>query len=94
MSGVSAKSVVSGNTMYHDAVSQLGSPVSLPFRAIEPASQGGSIVPAIDFAPPVPGGAPPAYDDLYDSMGSRNSNPYPVGVDVLDIPAPAPFSST
>ena len=93
-SGVSAKSAVSGNTIYHDAVSQLGSPVSLPSRAMTPASQRGSAAPAMDFAPPVPSGAPPAYDDPYDSMGSRNSNPYPVDVDVLDIPAPAPFSST
>ncbi|OAX41894.1 hypothetical protein K503DRAFT_854317 [Rhizopogon vinicolor AM-OR11-026] len=93
-SGVSAKSAVSGNTIYHDAVSQMGSPVSLPSRAMTPASQRGSAAPVTDFAPPVPSGAPPAYDDPYDSMGTRNSNLYPSGVDVLDIPAPAPFSST
>jgi hypothetical protein len=93
-SGVSAKSAVSGNTIYHDAISHMGSPVSLPSRAITPSSQRGSAAPATDFIPPVPSGAPPAYDDPYDSMGSRNGNPYPSGIDVLDIPAPAPFSST
>ncbi|KAG0705771.1 hypothetical protein DFH29DRAFT_872738 [Suillus ampliporus] len=91
MSGVSAKSAVSGNTVYHDAVSRIGTPVSLPSRAITPASQRGS---AADFAPPIPSGAPPAYDDPYDLMGSRNHSPLsPTGVDVLDIPAPAPFST-
>lgn len=93
MSGVSAKSAVSGNTVYHDAVSQMGSPLSLPSRAMTPASQRGSAALATDFAPPMLSGAPPAYDDPYDSMGSRNNNPHPIGIDVLDIPAPAPFSS-
>jgi len=58
MSGVSTKSAVSGNTTYHDAVSQMGSPVSLPSRAMTPASQRGSAAPARDFAPPVPSGHP------------------------------------
>jgi hypothetical protein len=40
MSGVSAKSAVSENTVYHDAVSRMGTPVSLPSRATTPASQG------------------------------------------------------
>ena len=92
-SGVSSKSAVSGNTIYHDAVSQIGSPLSLPSRAITPASQRGSAALPTDFVPPVPSGAPPAYDEPYDSMSSRNSNPYPTGIDILDIPAPAPFSS-
>ncbi|KAG2116887.1 hypothetical protein BD769DRAFT_1058247 [Suillus cothurnatus] len=94
MSGVSAKSAVSGNTVYHDAVSRMGTPVSLPSRAITPASQRGSTVPATDFVLPMPSGAPPAYDDPYDSLGSRGPSPLsPTGIDVLDIPAPAPFSS-
>ncbi|KAG1789310.1 uncharacterized protein HD556DRAFT_1399087 [Suillus plorans] len=94
ISSVSAKSAVSGNTVYHDAVSRMGTPVSLPSRAITPASQRGSAVPATDFAPPMPSGAPPAYDDPYDLMGSRVPSPLsPTGVDVLDTPAPAPFSS-
>ncbi|KAG1735360.1 uncharacterized protein EDB91DRAFT_1145116 [Suillus paluster] len=94
MSGVSAKSAVSGNTVYHDAVSRIGTPVSLPSRAITPGSQRGSAAFPLDFAPPVLSGAPPAYDDPYDLIGSRNSSPLsPTGVDVLDIPAPAPFSS-
>jgi hypothetical protein len=51
-------------------------------------------VPATDFVLPMPSGAPPAYDDLYDSLGSRGPSPLsPTGIDVLDIPAPAPFSS-
>lgn len=94
MSSVSAKSAISGNTVYHDAVSRMGTPVSLPSRAITPASQRGSAVPATDFAPSMPSGAPPAYDDPYDLMGSRGHSPLsPTGIDVLDIPAPAPFSS-
>ncbi|KAG1842490.1 hypothetical protein DFJ58DRAFT_806033 [Suillus subalutaceus] len=96
MSGVSAKSAISGNTVYHDAVSRMGTPVSLPSRAITPASQSqrGSAVPATDFPLPIPSGAPPAYDDPYDSLGSRGPSPLsPTGIDVLDIPAPAPFSS-
>ena len=94
MSSVSAKSAISGNTVYHDAVSRMGNPVSLPSRAITPASQRGSAVPATDFAPSMPSGAPPAYDDPYDLMGSRGHSPLsPTGIDVLDIPAPAPFSS-
>ncbi|KAG2147709.1 uncharacterized protein EDB93DRAFT_1205927 [Suillus bovinus] len=94
MSSVSAKSAISGNTVYHDAVSRMGTPVSLPSRAITPASQRGSVVPATDFAHSMPSGAPPAYDDPYDLMGSRVPSPLsPTGVDVLDTPAPAPFSS-
>ncbi|KAG2341165.1 hypothetical protein BDR05DRAFT_965493 [Suillus weaverae] len=94
MSSVSAKSAVSGNTVYHDAVSRMGTPVSLPSRAVTPGSQRGSAVPATDFAPPMPSGAPPAYDDPYDLLGSRGPSPLsPTGIDVLDIPAPAPFSS-
>ncbi|KAG1789659.1 uncharacterized protein HD556DRAFT_1446882 [Suillus plorans] len=64
MWSVRAKSAVSGNTVYHDAVSRMGTFVSLPSRAITPASQRGSSVPAMDFAPPIPSGAPPTYDDL------------------------------
>ncbi|KAG1728887.1 hypothetical protein EDD22DRAFT_853213 [Suillus occidentalis] len=76
------------NTVYHDAVSRMGTPVSLPSRAITPASQRGSAVPATDFAPSMPSGAPPAYDDPYDLMGSRGHSPLsPTGIDVLDIPA-------
>ncbi|KAG2115000.1 hypothetical protein DEU56DRAFT_841451 [Suillus clintonianus] len=94
MSSVSAKSAVSGNTLYHDAVSRIGTPVSLPSRALTPASQRGSTAFATDFALPVPSGAPPAYDDPYDLLGTRNPSPLsPTGIDVLDIPAPAPFSS-
>ncbi|KAG2363802.1 hypothetical protein BDR07DRAFT_875654 [Suillus spraguei] len=94
MSSVSAKSAISGNTVYHDAISRMGTPVSLPSRAITPASQRGSAVPATDFGPPMRSGAPPAYDDPYDLPSSRNPSPLsPTGIDVLDIPAPAPFSS-
>ncbi|KAH7928316.1 hypothetical protein BV22DRAFT_1030802 [Leucogyrophana mollusca] len=91
MSSVSAKSAVSGNTVYHDAVSRLGTPVSVPSRAMTPASPRGH-GPGGDFVPPVPAGAPPAYDDPYDSFGSRASGNYPQGVDILDIPAPPPAS--
>ncbi|KAG1723139.1 hypothetical protein EDB19DRAFT_1834699 [Suillus lakei] len=86
MSSMSAKSAVSGNIVCHDAVSRIGTPVSLPSRAITPASQRGSEAPVMDFAPPMPSGAPPAY-------GSRGPSPLsPTCIDVLDIPVLAPFS--
>ncbi|KAG1717323.1 hypothetical protein EDB19DRAFT_1364470 [Suillus lakei] len=93
MSNVSAKSTVSGNIVCHDAVSRMGTPVSLPSRAITPVSQRGSAAPVMDFAPPMPSGAPPAYDDPYDLLGSRGPSPLsPTCINVLDIPALAPFS--
>jgi hypothetical protein len=45
MISMSTKSAISGNTVCHDAVSRMGTPVSLPSRAITPASQRGSAVP-------------------------------------------------
>lgn len=92
MSSVSTKSAVSGNTVYHDAASHLGTPVSVPSRAITPANGRGP-GPANEF-PSVPIGAPPAYavSDPYDSLGSRSSFPYPQGVDILDLPVPQPAS--
>ncbi|KIJ62994.1 hypothetical protein HYDPIDRAFT_114155 [Hydnomerulius pinastri MD-312] len=93
ISSVSTKSAVSGNTVYHDAVSRLGTPVSIPSRAMTPASGGGA-APGGDFVPPLPTGAPPAYalSDPYSSLGSRGSFPYSQGVDVLDLPVPEPAS--
>ncbi|KAF9220714.1 hypothetical protein BS17DRAFT_787035 [Gyrodon lividus] len=96
MSSVSTKSAVSGNTIYHDAISHLGTPVtpvSVPSRAMTPA-HGGGAGPGSTFVPPVPTGAPPAYtpSDPYSSMGSRGSFPYSQGVDVLDLPVPEPAS--
>ena len=89
MSSVSAKSAMSGNTIYHDAVSRLDTPVSVPSRAMTPASARGPGS-ANELVPPVPIGAPPAYalSDPYDSLGSRLSFPYSQGVDVLDLPVP------
>ncbi|KAG2363760.1 hypothetical protein BDR07DRAFT_1403214 [Suillus spraguei] len=84
MSSASAKSAISGNTVYHDAVPRMGTPVSFPSRVITPVSQRGSAVPATDFGPPMQSGAPPAYDHPYD---------LPSSIDILDILAPAPFSS-
>ncbi|KAG1741249.1 hypothetical protein EDB19DRAFT_1907949 [Suillus lakei] len=76
MSSVSAKSAVSGNTVCHDAVSLRG-----------------SAAPVMDFAPPMPSRAPLAYDDPYDLLGSRGPSPLsPTCIDILDIPALAPFS--
>ena len=93
MSSVSTKSAISGNTVFHDAVSRLGTPVSVPSRAITPASARGPNF-ADEPVPPVPTGAPPAYavNDPYDSLGSRASFPYSQGVDVLDLPVPQPAS--
>ncbi|KAG2355591.1 hypothetical protein BDR07DRAFT_1425696 [Suillus spraguei] len=92
MSSVSAKSAISGNTVYMTQSLIWAPQFSLPSRAITPASQRGSA--AADFGPPMRSGAPPAYDDPYDLLSSRNPNPLsPTGIDVLDIPAPAPFSS-
>ena len=90
ISTLSTRSAVSGISVYHDAVSRLGTPVSVPSRAMTPAT-GGGIVPGSE-APPT--GAPPAYalNDPYDSIGSRGSLPYSQGVDVLDLPAPEPVS--
>lgn len=90
MSSISARSAVSGNTIFHDAVSRLGTPVSVPSRAVTPASARG--LAANDFIPPLPTGEPPAYaiSDPYDSFGSRGSFPYSQGVDILDLPAPQP----
>lgn len=98
MSSVSTKSALSGNTVYHDATSHLGTPVSVPSRALTPGGTRGPTS-AIEPIPPVPTGSPPAYavSDPYDSMGSRGSFPYSQGVDVLDLPAPqpaSPFSAT
>lgn len=87
MSSVSTKSAISGNTIYHDAVSRLGTPVSAPSRAMTPAGARGPGS-ANEFVPPFPAGAPPAYD----SLGSRGSFPYSQGVDVLDLPVPQPAS--
>ncbi|KAF8836584.1 hypothetical protein BDN67DRAFT_973969 [Paxillus ammoniavirescens] len=96
MSSVSTKSAMSGNTIYHDAISRLGTPVtpvSVPSRAVTPANGGGA-APGSHFVPPVPVGAPPAYtaSDPYNSIGSRGSFPYSQGVDVLDLPVPEPAS--
>ncbi|KAH7884898.1 hypothetical protein F5I97DRAFT_1516225 [Phlebopus sp. FC_14] len=93
MSSISTKSAVSGNTVYHDAVSRLGTPVSVPSRAMTPASGGGAAL-GSDFVPPLPTGAPPAYtlSDPYESVGSRASFPYSQGLDVLDLPVPEPAS--
>ncbi|KAF9231363.1 hypothetical protein BU15DRAFT_56224 [Melanogaster broomeanus] len=93
MSSVSTKSAVSGNTIYHDATSRLGTPVSIPSRAVTPGNGGGT-APGNSSIPPIPTGAPPAYtpSDPYDSMGSRGSFPYTQGVDVLDLPVPEPTS--
>ncbi|KAI6108894.1 hypothetical protein EDD16DRAFT_1487876 [Pisolithus croceorrhizus] len=89
LSSVSAKSAVSGNTVYHDAVSRLGTPVSIPSRAMTPATGGGATL-----GQTLPLGSPPAYalEDPYSSLGSRGSFPYSQGVDVLDLPVPAPAS--
>ncbi|KAF8553997.1 hypothetical protein OG21DRAFT_1141050 [Imleria badia] len=93
MSSVSTKSAVSGNTVYHDATSRLGTPVSVPSRALTPASARGAGS-ANEPVPPLPAGAPPAYtvNDPYDSLGSRGSFPYSQGMDVLDLPVPQPVS--
>lgn len=92
ISTFSTRSAVSGHTVYHDAASHLGTPVSVPSRAMTPAT-GGGVVPGNE-APPPPTSAPPAYalEDPYDSMGSRTSFPHPQGVDVLDLPVPTPAS--
>ncbi|KAI6099780.1 hypothetical protein F5141DRAFT_1143526 [Pisolithus sp. B1] len=89
LSSVSAKSAASGNTVYHDAVSRLGTPVSIPSRAMTPATGGGATL-----GQTLPLGSPPAYalEDPYSSLGSRGSFPYSQGVDVLDLPVPAPAS--
>lgn len=91
---MSSVSAISGNTVYHDAVSRLETPVSVPSRAMTPASARGP-GPTNEFAPPLPIGAPPAYaaSDPYDSFGSRGSFPYSQGIDVLDLPAPQPAPS-
>ncbi|KAH0833390.1 hypothetical protein J3R83DRAFT_12494 [Lanmaoa asiatica] len=93
MSSVSTKSAMSGNTVYHDALSRHGTPVSVPSRAVTPANARGSGS-ANEPAHPVPTGAPPAYalSDPYDTVGSRGSFPYSQGVDVLDLPVPQPIS--
>ena len=92
LSSVSAKSAMSGNTVYHDAVSRLGTPVSVPSRAMTPASARGPG--SANELATVPTGAPPAYalSDPYNSLGSRGSFPYSQGVDVLDLPVPQPAS--
>ncbi|KAF8124710.1 hypothetical protein EV363DRAFT_1586728 [Boletus edulis] len=94
MSSVSTKSAVSGNTVYHDAVSRLGTPVSVPSRALTPAS---ARCPgcANEPAPPLPTGAPPAYafSDPYDSLGIRGIFPHSQRMDVLDLPVPQPAPS-
>ncbi|KAG6332566.1 hypothetical protein ID866_6525 [Astraeus odoratus] len=92
ISTVSAKSAVSGNTVYHDAISHLGTPVSVPSRAMTPANGGGA-APGQE-APVIPTSAPPAYalEDPYSSLASRGSFPYSQGVDILDLPVPAPAS--
>ncbi|KAG9316091.1 hypothetical protein JVU11DRAFT_3764 [Chiua virens] len=93
MSSVSARSAISGYSVYHDAISRLGTPVSVPSPAITPAGGRGPAS-ANELVPPLPTGAPPAYavSDPYDSLGSRGSLPYSQGVDVLDIPVPQPVS--
>lgn len=95
MSSVSAKSAISGNTIYHDAVSRLGTPVSVPSRALTPANARSPSSANESAPPPLPMGAPPAYavSDPYDSLGSRGSFPHSQGVDVLDVPVPQPASS-
>lgn len=92
LSSVSAKSAVSGNTVYHDAVSRLGTPVSIPSRAMTPATGGGATLG--QHVLPLPQGSPPAYalEDPYSSLASRGSFPYSQGLDVLDLPVPAPVS--
>lgn len=93
MSSVSTKSAISGHTIYHDAMSRLGTPVSVPSRAMTPANGRGPNS-GNGFVPPLPTGAPPAYavSDPYDSTGSRGSFPYSQGVDVLDLPVPQPVT--
>lgn len=92
LSTLSTKSAVSGNTVYHDAVSRLGTPVSIPSRAMTPATGGGAT--SGQNVPPMPLGSPPAYalEDPYSSLGSRGSFPFSQGLDVLDLPVPAPAS--
>lgn len=78
MSSVSAKSAVSGNTIYHDAESNPGTPPPLPPLPRAHVSGSGS---QIDFAQI----APPAYQPKSDNAAS------PVD-DILDMPAPASIS--
>lgn len=92
ISTLSSKSAISGNTVYHDASSRLGTPVSVPSRAMTPATGGGAI-PGGDVSP-LPIGAPPAYalEDPYSSVSSRVRIPCSQAEDVLDLPVPAPAS--
>ena len=66
---LSTRSAMSSTSVYHDAVSRLETPVSVPYCAMTSAT-GDGIVPGSD-APPI--GAPPAnaLNDLYDFMRSR-----------------------
>ena len=66
---LSTRSAMSSTSVYHDAVSRLETPVSVPYCAMTLAT-GDGIVPGSD-APPI--GVPPAnaLNDPYDFMRSR-----------------------
>ena len=92
MSAVSAKSAVSGSTVYHDARSLAGTPPPLPPlpRALLSGSQ-------TDMSQSYGGtNEPPSYQYESDQTGSQaataKGGDTPRGVDILDLPAPASVS--
>ena len=85
-SSVSAKSAVSGNTIYHDAESTAGTPPPIPSlpRAYMSSSQTFMAQSHGEFA------EPPIYEP--DTAAKDDDNHAPRLVDVLDMPAPASVS--
>jgi hypothetical protein len=84
-SSVSARSGISGNTVYHDAESTPGTPPAIPSlpRAYMSSSPTGLTQSHGDF------GAPPLYEP---DQPAKDDDHAPRLVDVLDIPAPASVS--
>jgi hypothetical protein len=84
-SSVSARSAISGNTVYHDAESTVGTPPAIPSlpRAYISGSTSGNTQGLGEFA------EPPSYES---EQTAKDNDQAPRLVDVLDIPAPASVS--
>ncbi|KAG6861617.1 hypothetical protein C0995_014056 [Termitomyces sp. Mi166 len=104
---ISTASARSGNTVYHDALSSIGTPVSagtpitpLP-RAFTPSGSSGPPSGRPATSSPVPP-VPPVPDltntsHSYSSSIPNTNHGLPLGIDVLDLPAPtavSPFMSS